>query len=80
MSLRHRRPAVRNNWTDFNRSDPSVILLELFGYVADLLSYYADKSAAEAQLRTRRRYTLALGALVTLLLFWWRSTYDPDGD
>jgi hypothetical protein len=51
-------------WTNFNRSDPGVTLLELLSYLGELLARYQEKAAAEAQLATRRRYVLALGAAV----------------
>lgn len=43
-------------------------LLELFGYLAELLSYYQDRAAAEARLATRRRSALALGAIAIALV------------
>lgn len=40
------------NWTDRSESDFGVVLIELFAYVADLLSYYQDRIANEAFLST----------------------------
>jgi hypothetical protein len=66
-------------WTDFNRSDPGVALLELFAYVADALASYQDAIAAEQQLR-RRRYMLAFGVAVLALFIWWRSSDGTNDD
>lgn len=40
------------NWTDRGESDFGVVLIELFAYVADILSYYQDRVANEAFLST----------------------------
>ena len=69
------------DWTDFNRSDPGVTLLELFGYLAELLAYYQDTVAAEARLAKRRRHLLALGAVSAVLLVSWmcrRGSTDSE--
>jgi hypothetical protein len=42
------------DWTDHTDSDPGVALLELFAYVGELLSTYADRVADEAYLDTGR--------------------------
>ena len=68
------------DWTDFNRSDPGVTLLELFGYLAELLAYYQDRVAAEARLATRRRYALALGAVSAVLVVCWRCRQGTGAD
>ena len=73
MDVRTRSPA----WTDFNRSDPGVTLLELLAYLADGLASYQDAIAAEQRLR-RRRYALAIGTLALALLVWWRKDGDDD--
>ncbi len=39
-------------WTDRGESDFGVVLIELFAYAADLLSYYQDRVANEAYLPT----------------------------
>ena len=39
-------------WTDHTDSDPGIALLELFAYVGDLLSSYADRIADESYLGT----------------------------
>jgi hypothetical protein len=41
-------------WTDHTDSDPGIALLELFAYVGDLLSSYADRIADESYLGTGR--------------------------
>ena len=46
-------------WTDRSESDFGVVLIELFAYVADILSYYQDRVANEAYLATR--HPAALG-------------------
>jgi hypothetical protein len=72
--------AAGADWTDFNRSDPGVTLLELFAYLGELLSSYQDRAAAEARLATRRRYALALGAVsVALVVCRRRRAGAGDG-
>lgn len=39
-------------WTDHNPSDPGIVLLELFAYVADGLHYYVDRAVNEAYIDT----------------------------
>ena len=74
-----RKPDTRHDWTDSNESDPGIVLLELLGYLGDLLGSYQDASSAEQRLRSRR-YMLAIGALALALLMWWRSTDGGDDD
>jgi hypothetical protein len=50
------------DWTDFAESDAGITLLELFAYLAEQLAYRQEQVAAEARLRTRRRYLLGLAA------------------
>jgi hypothetical protein len=45
-------PVLLPNWTDRSESDFGVVLVELFAYVADILSYYQDRVANEAFLAT----------------------------
>jgi hypothetical protein len=45
-------PQLLPNWTDRSESDFGVVLIELFAYVADILSYYQDRVANEAYLET----------------------------
>lgn len=42
------------DWTDQTDRDPGIALLELFAYVGELLSRYADRVADEAHLDTGR--------------------------
>ena len=74
-----RKPDTRDDWTDSNESDPGIVLLELLGYLGDLLGSYQDASSAEQRLRSRR-YMLAIGALALALLIWWRSSDGGDDD
>jgi len=69
---------VSRSWTDANDPDPGVALLELFAFLADVLSYQQDQVAAEAQLRTRRRVAFALAA-VALLVWGCRRSRDGAG-
>ena len=57
------------DWTDFAESDPGITLLELLAYLADQLAYRQEQVAAEARLRTRRRYLLAAATLAAALAF-----------
>jgi len=50
-----------------NEQDPGIARVELLAYTADLLSYYQDQAAKEAQLRTRRRWTAVLAFAVALV-------------
>ena len=42
-------------WKDRSESDFGVVLIELFAYVADILSYYQDRVANEAYLSTAKQ-------------------------
>jgi hypothetical protein len=68
------------DWTDFNRGDPGVTLLELLAYVGDVLAAYQELVAEKARLRTKRRFALALGALSVTLLVGWRRRAHSDDD
>ncbi|WP_457255477.1 phage baseplate assembly protein V [Pedococcus sp. P5_B7] len=52
--LVHRARTELRDWTDAHEHDPGVALLELFAYVAELLSSYSDRVAGEAHLGTER--------------------------
>jgi hypothetical protein len=56
------------DWADAAESDPGVTLLELFAYLAEQLAYRQEQVAAEARLRTRRGYLLALAAALAAAL------------
>ena len=45
-------PAKLPEWTDRSEADFGVVLIELFAYMADILSYYQDRIANEAFLNT----------------------------
>jgi len=48
-------PNYTNKWTDFNSDDLGIVLLELFAYMGDMLSWYIDFAANEGFFRTARR-------------------------
>jgi hypothetical protein len=45
-------PAKLPEWTDRSESSFGIVLIELFAYMADILSYYQDRLANEAFLTT----------------------------
>jgi hypothetical protein len=45
-------PAKVPEWTDRSEADFGIVLIELFAYMADILSYYQDRIANEAFLAT----------------------------
>jgi len=45
-------PAKLPEWTDRSEADFGIVLIELFSYMADILSYYQDRLANEAFLTT----------------------------
>jgi uncharacterized phage protein gp47/JayE len=53
-------------WKDRRESDFGVVLIELFAYVADILSYYQDRVANEAYLATARQRR-SVGELLRLI-------------
>jgi hypothetical protein len=59
-------PLLLPNWTDRSESDFGVVLIEMFAYVADILSYYQDRVANEAYLSTatQRRSIIELLRLI----------------
>ena len=63
--MKHRNA---EDWTDAAENDPGITLLELFAYLADQLAYRQEQVAAEARLRTRRRYLLTLAAALAAAL------------
>ena len=52
--VRRARAGLRD-WTDTTESDPGVALLELFAFLAELLSFQSDRIADEAYLGTGHR-------------------------
>lgn len=59
-------PLLLPNWTDRSENDFGVVLIEMFAYVADILSYYQDRVANEAYLSTatQRRSVIELLRLI----------------
>jgi len=59
-------PLLLPQWTDRSESDFGVVLIEMFAYVADILSYYQDRVANEAYLSTatQRRSVVELLRLI----------------
>ena len=55
------------DWTNAAESDPGITLLELFAYLAEQLAYRQEQAAAEARLRTRRRYLLTLAVALAFV-------------
>jgi uncharacterized phage protein gp47/JayE len=45
-------PSKLPNWTDRSEADFGIVLIELFAYMADILSYYQDRIANESFLAT----------------------------
>jgi hypothetical protein len=67
--LVERARAGLRDWTDTTHSDPGVALLELFAFLAELLTFHAEHLAREAYLRTGRRHphaTCGIHAAVVL--------------
>lgn len=63
-------PLLLPDWTDRGESDFGVVLIEMVAYVADILSYYQDRVANEAFLRTatQRRSIVELLRLIDYLV------------
>ena len=57
--LVHRARRELRDWTDANEHDPGVALLELFAYVAELLSSYSDRVGSESYLGSGARHPSA---------------------
>lgn len=47
-------PEKLPNWTDLSEADFGIVMIELFAYMADILSYYQDRIANESFLATAR--------------------------
>jgi len=50
-----RIPSLTDRWTDFNPTDPGMVLLELFCGIADMLNHYLYAQTAEGFLATARQ-------------------------
>jgi hypothetical protein len=66
-------PSYLPEWTDRSPGDFGIVLLELFAYVGDILSYYSDRIANEAFIATAQQRQSVLN-LATLL------DYTPHGN
>lgn len=55
-ALLDRLPRLAPDWLDRNEADLGMVLLELFAYAGDQLSYLQDRVALEGFLRTARQY------------------------
>ncbi len=55
-ALLDRLPALAPDWRDRNEADLGMVLLELFAYAGDQLSYLQDRVALEGYLRTATQY------------------------
>jgi hypothetical protein len=66
QGMLNRIPELLPNWTDRSEADFGVVLIELFAYVADILSYYQDRVANESFLvtATERRSVAELLRLI----------------
>src|SRR5690606_22568338 len=67
--LRREQNLVRSvfpDWTDFNTPSFGNILLELFAFVGENLSFYQDAQAAESRIvtATQRKNVIALAKLL----------------
>src|SRR5713226_2204268 len=56
-------PAKLPEWTDRSEADFGIVLLELFAYMADIISYYQDRIANEAFLNTAQERQSVLNHL-----------------
>jgi hypothetical protein len=65
-----RIPVYDPEWTDFNRSDPGVTLLQLFAFLADSLLAYLEEDHARRR-RRRRRALLLTGVSGAAFAPWW---------
>ena len=71
------RTAARNpEWTDFNRSDPGITLIELFAFLGDTLLWRLDEQQRQRRRRRRRIALLAVSAGLGLVV--WRTSKDSS--
>jgi len=59
-------PELSDKWTDFNLSDPGILMLDALAAIADLLNFSIDRNMAEffVSTMTRRTSAVRLGSLV----------------
>ena len=65
--LQARKSVYLPEWTSTSQSDFGNVLLQMYAYVADLISYYVDRLAGEAfiQTATQPSSVLNLAAMLT---------------
>jgi hypothetical protein len=51
------------DWTDFNRNDPGITLLELFAFLGETLLWLLDDRDRRRRRRRARRLALLVGAV-----------------
>jgi len=71
-ALLGRLPVHDPEWTDFDESDPDVMLVQLFAFVAKTLLWQLDDGKRRRRQR-RRLACLTIGAAGIGLLGWARS-------
>jgi hypothetical protein len=67
---------VMPNWNPTSEGDMGLILLELFAYAADILSYYGDRASQEAYINTATQRTSLLN--IAQLLGYIPSNGTPS--
>ena len=65
-------------WKDMYRSSTGQMLIELFSYVGDMISYYIERTAQESYIRTARRRSSVLN-LVKVLNYSPRRRVSATG-
>ena len=50
------------DWTDFNRSDPGITLVELFAFLLDTLVWLSHERRRQHRRRRARRLAMLVGA------------------
>jgi hypothetical protein len=71
------RIAVYNpEWTDFNRSDAGIALVELFAFLVETLLWQLDDQ--ERRRRRRRRLAVLIIGTAGTGLVVWRASKDSD--
>ncbi len=75
-----RRIAVHSpDWTDFNRSDPGITLLQLFAFLGETLLWIADERRRQRRRRRARRIALLVVGVASVGLAVWRAPKDSAG-
>lgn len=81
--LAHRARTELRDWTDRTDSDPGIALLELFAFVAELLTLHSERLASELYLGTGSRATHGVHRATVLdntdpLMRWRLFVRVPD--